>query len=347
MKKLIYVLIVLVSLVGGAVTWLYNSHSGQDALFRQGLKTFMRQGPETFDGIRVVVCGSASPMSFDMSRAQACIAVITPEHFFLFDVGARSPQRIAQARLPMDRLTGVFFTHFHSDHIAGAPDVNLASWVQGRKSSLQVYGPAGVDKVVQGFNDAYQLDHEYRVAHHGPDLLPPEAGPMTPVVFVPGEIVWQDNRVKVTSFPVDHAPVLPAVGYRVDYQGRSVVISGDTNATDSLFAAAKNADLLLHDALSRTLLDPMIKTATDLNLPVMPTIMHDIIHYHADTTSLPELAAKAGIKQLALYHMVPVPANSVAEKMFVRGLPEDVILVKDLHRFELPANATEIHIHEP
>ncbi len=75
--------------------------------------------------------------------------------------------------------------------------------------------------------------------------------------------------------------------------------------------------------------------------------MNDVIDYHADTTSLPELAARAGIKQLAFYHMVPVPANRMAEKMFVRGLPEDVILVKDLHSFELPANATEIHVHEP
>ena len=347
MKKLIYVFIALIGVIGAAVTWVYNSHSGQDALFRQGVKTFMDQAPETFDGIRVVVCGSASPLGNDLTRAQACIAVITPEHYFLFDVGARSPLRISQARLPMNRLTGVFLTHFHSDHIAGVPDVNLASWVQGRKSSLRVYGPTGVDKVVQGFNDAYQLDHEYRTAHHGPDLLPPEAGPMTPVVFVPGEIVWQDKTVKVTSFPVDHAPVSPAVGYRVDYRGRSVVISGDTNATESLFAAAQDADLLLHDALSRTLLDPMIETATDLNIPVIPTIMKDVIDYHADTMSLPEQAARAGIKQLALYHMVPVPTNSVAEKMFVRGLPKDVILVKDLHSFELPANATGIHVHEP
>lgn len=346
-KKLIYVFIALIGVIGAAVTWVYNSHSGQDALFRQGVKTFMDQAPKTFDGIRVVVCGSASPLGNDLTRAQACIAVITPEHFFLFDVGARSPLRISQARLPMNRLTGVFLTHFHSDHIAGVPDVNLASWVQGRKSSLRVYGPTGIDKVVQGFNDAYQLDHEYRIAHHGSDLLHPEAGPMTPVVFEPGEIVWQDKTVKVTSFPVDHAPVSPAVGYRVDYRGRSVVISGDTNATESLFAAAQDADLLLHDALSRTLLDPMIETATDLNIPVIPTIMKDVIDYHADTMSLPKQAARAGIKQLALYHMVPVPTNSVAEKMFVRGLPEDVILVKDLHSFELPANTKGIHIHEP
>ena len=347
MKKFFYIAIALVALIGMAAAWVYNSPAGQDRLLRQGLKTVMGQAPDSFDGLRVVVCGSASPLGNDLTRAQACIAVITPEHFFLFDVGARSPLRIAQARLPMRRLTGVFFTHFHSDHIAGLPDVNLASWVQGRRSSLQVYGPPGVDEVVGGFNDAYRLDREYRIAHHGTALLPAAAGPMTPVAFVTGEAAWQDDTVKVTSFAVDHAPIAPAVGYRVDYKGRSVVISGDTIATETLFAAARDADLLLHDALSRTLLDPMIETATELNIPVMPTIMTDVIDYHADTASLPERAAAAGIRQLAFYHMVPVPANRLAEKMFVRRLPADVILVKDLHRFDLPPGSTEIQVHQP
>ena len=165
--------------------------------------------------------------------------------------------------------------------------------------------------------------------------------------FTPTDVVWQDELLTVTSFAVAHPPIEPAVGYRVDYRGRSVVISGDTNATERLFEAAKDADLLLHDALSRTLLDPMISMATQANLPVMPTIMQDVIDYHADTTSLPTRARAAGVKQLALYHMVPVPANGLAEKMFVRGLPDDVIIVKDLQTFDLPANSSEIHIYEP
>ena len=68
MKKLIYVFIALIGVIGAAVTWVYNSHSGRDALFRQGIKTFMDQTPETFDGIRVVVCGSASPLGNDLTR---------------------------------------------------------------------------------------------------------------------------------------------------------------------------------------------------------------------------------------------------------------------------------------
>ena len=347
MKKLFYAIAAAALVLAAGATLVYNMAAGQDALFRQAAQSLMEQTPPALNGMRVLVCGSASPLGNDITRAQACIAVITPEHFFVFDVGARSPLRIAQARLPMNRLNGVMFTHFHSDHIAGLPDVNLASWVQGRNTSLEVYGPTGVGVVVNGFNQAYQLDRRYRVAHHGADVLAPAAGPMTAVAFTPGEVAWRDELMTITSFPVDHAPIAPAVGYRVDYRGRSAVISGDTNATDSLFAAAQGADLLLHDALSRTLLDPMIEAARGANIPAMPRIMTDVIDYHADALSIEARAAEAGVRQLAYYHLVPVPANGLTEKMFARGLMSSTLLVRDLHTFDLPANSTEIHIREP
>ena len=347
MRKLLYGVVALVLALAAAAALIYNTAAGQDALFDRAVQAVMGQAPSPPDGLRVVVCGSASPAGNDPDRAQACIAVLTPEHFFLFDVGARSPMRIAQARLPLGRLDGVLLTHFHSDHIAGLPDVNLASWVQGRRDSLRVHGPEGIREVVGGFNLAYRLDRGYRVAHHGPELLAPAAGPMTAVEFSPGEIVWQDELMTIRSFLVDHAPIDPAVGFRVDYRGRSVVISGDTNAVESLFAAAQGADLLLHDALSRTLLDPMIEGARAAGVPAMPQIFTDVIDYHADSLSIEARAAEAGIRQLAYYHLVPVPPNALAERMFARGLSPGTLLVRDLHAFDLPPNSTDIHIREP
>lgn len=320
--------------------------AAEDALFRRAVNAAMEKAPEPVDGLRVVVCGSASPLGAAADRAQACIAVITAEHFFLFDVGARSPLRMAQAQLPMPRLGGVFLTHFHSDHIAALPEVNQASWMQGRLAPLDVYGPPGVQSVVEGFNAAYGLNHGYRTAHHGAARLPAETGVMRAHSFDPGGVVWQDELLTVTSFAVEHPPIEPAVGYRVDYRGRSVVISGDTNAADGLFAAAKGADLLLHDALSRTTLDPMIEVATDLGRPAAE-IMIDVIDYHADVSELPDRAAAAGIKLLALYHLVPAPPNAMVESMFLRGLPDDVVLTRDLHTFDLPADSDEIRITEP
>ena len=346
MKKLLLAVGAL-ALTAASIWTVINTESGQDFLFQRAATSLLGQAPDPIEDLQVVICGSASPLGNDPNRAQACIAVVTPEHFFLVDVGARSPLRIAQAQLPLNRLDGVLLTHYHSDHIAGLPDVNLASWVRQRSGNLKVYGPPGVEIVVNGFNHAYQLDRKYRTAHHGEKLLPASNGMMKANAITPGDIVWADDEMTVTSFLVEHPPIVPAVGYRFDYKGRSVVISGDSNAADTLFDAAKNADLLLHDALSRTLLDPMIAAAKANNVPVMPTIMTDVIDYHADTHTLPQRAKDAGIRRLAFYHMVPVPAMSVAEDMFLRGLPNDVTLVDDLQRFVLPAGSSDIILLDP
>ncbi len=318
----------------------------QDALLDRGLRSLMARSPEPPTGLRAVVCGSASPLGNDPDRAQACIAVLTAKHFFLFDVGARAPLRIRQAGLPMGRLRGVFLTHFHSDHIAALADVNLASWVAGRRQSLEVHGPPGVDRVVAGFNEAYALDRGYRVAHHGETLLPPAAGPMTARPFTPGDVVWRDQDFTVRSFPVRHDPVRPAVGYRIDYRGRSLVISGDSIATDALFEAAEGADVVFHDALSRALLDPMIAVATELGVPAS-RIMRDVIEYHADSRSIEARAAAAGVRQLVYYHLVPVPANRLARSIFARGLSPGTLIARDLLTIDLPPDSEAILIDEP
>ena len=345
MKRRIWILAAVALALGAGAAW--NAPAVQDALLRLGFQRVLGQPPAAPEGMRVIVCGSASPLGNDPERAQACVAVITPEHLLVFDVGARSPLRMAQARLPLGRLTAVFLTHFHSDHIAGLPDVQLASWVQGRSAPLEVHGPDGVEEVVDGFNRAYRLDRRYRVEHHGPDLLPPVAGRMTAVSVAPGETAWSDGRLTVRSFPVDHAPVAPALGYRVDYRGRSLVISGDTNASDSLFEAARGADLLLHDALSRALLDPMIEAAEARGIDRLSTVMTDVIDYHADARSLEARAARAGVAQLVLYHLVPTPPNALAERVFARGLSPETLLASDLLGFDLPPDSREIHIRAP
>lgn len=334
------IILVLLFAVGAG---LYRLPAVQDMLLKRVSSAVLGSAPEAFDGLKVVVCGSASPLGNTMERAQACIAVVTPEHFFLIDVGARSPVRIGQAQLPMDRITGVLLTHYHSDHIAALPDVNLQSWVAGRKTSLQVFGPKGIQRVVGGFNEAYALDRGYRIAHHGTDILPTAAGPMTPVTVEPG-VVWQDANLTVTSFIVEHDPVSPAVGYRLDYKGRSVVISGDSNATDGLFAAAQDADLLFHDALARHSLDIMIEAATEVGRNNLSKIFYDVTDYHADTRTLEQATEDAGIKQLVLYHLVPTPVNGLTESMFRRNLRDDTLLAHDLQAFELPPDSEVISI---
>ncbi len=314
----------------GAVAWFLSA---------AGVAQFGAPAPDLLkpDALRVFVCGSASPLGNDPNRAQACIAVIAGEQFFLVDVGAGSAANLGRARLPMGRLSGVLITHYHSDHIADLPGVNLASWVAGRTEPLAVIGPVGVERIVRGFNEAYALDRSYRTAHHGEDLLPAAVGPLKEQVIGEGVILEKDG-LEITAFEVEHPPIEPAYGYRFDYAGRSVVVSGDTIATESLAEASKGADLLLHDAMALGVVQQIEGMLSSAGNERMAKVVKDVQDYHATTTSIVELAENAGVRMLAFYHLVPAPPNAAMLGAFTRGLPEGIVVTKDGLLFELPRN---------
>lgn len=317
---------------------LVNVPAVQDLLLKRlmaaGIATV--PGPD-FDGLRVFMCGTSSPLPAP-DRAQACVAVRAGNRLYLVDAGAGSARTLSLARIDLSQLRGVLLTHFHSDHIASLPDFNLNSWVAGRPDPLTVYGPVGVSQVVEGFNAAYALDTGYRVAHHGAELLPPELALMQSRIVAPGLVTEEDDLV-ITAYSADHFPVEPALLYRFDYRGRSVVISGDTLVNDSLIEAATDADLLLQDALSVPII-ASLEEATAGNR--VSKIFHDIPDYHAPTSDMERLLKATGVQQLALYHLVPPPMNFLLEKVFTRDLPAGVILTEDGMTFDLPAHSNDI-----
>ncbi len=333
---------IVVAIAIGVVIW--NSRAGQDWLLEHAVAAAMKRPAELsqYDGLKVFLCGTSSPLPAP-GRAQACVAVLAGESLYLVDAGAGSAQVAAIGRLPLERLEAVFLTHFHSDHIAALPEFNLNSWVAGRPRPLTVFGPTGVAEVVDGLNDAYRLDLTYRVAHHGEELLAPNLGVMEARLMEAGAVL-DFGGLAITSFQVNHDPVRPAVGYRFDYRGRSVVISGDATVTPGLIDAATGADLLLQDSLSLPIIKSLEKASAGSR---MEKIFFDIQDYHAHTSDLSALVAKSGVRQLALYHLVPPPQNALFEKIFSRDLPMDTILSEDGMVFELPAGSEEVSMITP
>ena len=182
-----------------------------------------------YDGLKITLCGTSSPLPAP-GRAQACVAVETPNHLYLVDAGSGSAATANLAGVPTEKLRGILLTHFHSDHISDIGDFNLNSWVAGRPQPLQVIGPDGVDRIVEGLNIAYELDRGYRVSHHGAEFLNPELGILQSRSIKEGVIVDEDG-LRITAFEVSHPPIEPAFGYRLDYGGRSVVISAILSPT--------------------------------------------------------------------------------------------------------------------
>ena len=292
-------------------------------------------------GMRVVMCGTSSPLPHP-ERAQACVAVLVDDRMFIVDAGAGSAGVSTLLGLPLHQLTTAFVTHYHSDHIAALPDFALISWVRGRPAPLEIVGPPGITRVVEGMNRAYTLDRSYRVAHHGAELLPPELADMVARTIEAG-VVYEEDGLVVRAFPVDHSPVSPAFAYRFEYGGRSVVVSGDTVADDLLAEASQGADLLLTDALSMPIVQGMERAARDAGRNRNAKIFADIQDYHADVADLGTLAERAGVNTLALYHLVPAPRNAIMESVFRRGLPDDAFLTDDGMTFDLlPGSDTVI-----
>lgn len=329
----------------------------QDRLMHRQISKFVNTVPNDLftDGImHATVCGSGAPMPI-RNRAAACIMVIAGGKFYIVDTGNRSSNNIGLWRIPADRLGGVMLTHFHSDHVGDLGELNMITWAQGRPKPMMVYGPPGVKQVVKGFTDAYALDSHYRTAHHTADYLNPFKGQMIAkeLNFDEGAdsvVVLEDGPLKVTMFKVNHAPIHPAVGYRFDYRGRSVVISGDTTKQETTIRYSQDADILFHEALAPHVIKKIEVEFAKAGNNQMEKVMSDVWDYHTSPVETAEIANAANVKELVLYHMVPTPPNKIAELVFLRGVSDirdsGITLGYDGLTYTLPANSDEIFLQD-
>ena len=137
------------------------------------------------------------------------------------------------------------------------------------------------------------------------------------------------------------------MGYRFDYKGRSVVVSGDSNVNGDTLEIVDGADLLLHDALSLPTVTALSKAMVAAGRSRQAKIVADVMDYHASTDTLIELGEQSNVAMVAFYHLVPVPLNTLVEDVFKRGIPDNFLLAEDLMSFELPIGNDEIVVNRP
>lgn len=354
MLKKILLAIAILAVLSFAAAHFIGPPLLERALKRQVVRNLSGEAfREMNDGLNVVICGAGSPMP-DPTRAGPCVAVIAGTRLMVVDVGSGAVRRFAPAGLPVGQVADVFLTHFHSDHIDGLGELMLQRWGNGAHDTpLPVHGPTGVEQVVAGFNQAYLLDDSYRVAHHGPKIMPPSgAGGVAQPFALPAEgesvTVLEAEGLKVTAFAVNHKPITPAVGYRFDYKGRSVVISGDTSKSPNLQKFATGADVLVHEALNEAMVGILTEGAHEAGAANIEQITRDILGYHTTPVQAGEIAQAAGVKQLVLYHLVPPLPFKPMERRFVRGVSDvysgKVLVSRDGSWIDLPAGSNEIKV---
>ena len=270
--------------------------------------------PAPFEAILI---GTGYPRP-DANRAGPCTVVVAGDEWFVVDAGRGATLRIAGTKLEYERMRAVFVTHLHSDHTAGLPDLFDTSWQFGRKARpFELYGPAGIDRLAHGMLEFFDYD-----IHIRRDLVEkhPAAGATISVHPVREGVVFEDANVRVTAFVVDHAPVEPAFGYRFESQGKAIVISGDTRPTPNLVKFAKGADVLILEAY---LPEHFLRVDT-------PAVAKRLMSYHTSAEEAGAIAAQAGVKTLALTHLIPGDADEVFRERAGKAFKGILIVGRDL-----------------
>ena len=338
MKKVLYVFLV-VGVLG--LFLLIFAYINQDKLIDRFIEDQVQNASingkylEDKEGIRLITVGTSSPLP--SNRVQTCNAVFVNGKFFVFDVGDGASNKLDRLDLPIAKLDGIFISHWHSDHFIDLPNLINRSWLYGRQKSLYVYGPDPIDSILQGIKMMLHAEQEFRVEHHGADIMKPGIANAIPISISTEDnsrkIVYQEDGITISTFTVDHDPVSPSLGYRVDYNGLSVVISGDTKKSSNVIEHAKGADILVHEAMQTE----FIKRAAILQERSGNTrnqkILNDVVDFHTTPVEAAEVASEAGVKKLILNHLAPVPENPISRRFFLKGMDEvfkgEIILAQD------------------
>jgi ribonuclease Z len=206
--------------------------------------------PAQAQSLKVTLLGTGRPDPI-IERFGPATLVEAGNQALLFDCGRGASQRLWQTRTPLSKVNALFLTHLHSDHTVGIPDFWLTGWLPTpyghRNVPLQVFGPEGTRAMMSSLKEAYSWD--IRVRHDGEGI--PSSGVDVDARDITQGVVYERDGLKVTAFEVNHGDLLkPAFGYRIEYGGKSVVLSGDTRPNENLVRFAKNSDVLIHEVIA-------------------------------------------------------------------------------------------------
>jgi ribonuclease Z len=256
--------------------------------------------PASSQNLKVTLLGTGAPRPV-MERFGPSILVEAGKEKLLFDCGRGATMRLYQLKAPFADLNALFLTHLHSDHIVGISDFYLTGWILGRSTPLRVWGPAGTADMMSHLEQAYQFDIHVR---RDVDEMLPAQGVVVVAKDIEQGMVYQNGGVKVTAFTVDHAPIKPAFGYRIDYGGHSVVLSGDTRYNENLIHFSQGADVLIHEVI-----DP--EAFRGGNAVFNPELTKKVIAHHTTAEQAGTIFRQVKPRLAVYSHIVPPNATDL------------------------------------
>ena len=240
---------------------------------------------------RVILLGTGTPNP-EPDRMGPAVAIVSGARAYVVDCGPGVVRRAAEAGIGMEQLTRVFITHLHSDHTAGYPDLILTPPNADRRDPLEAYGPPGLRAMTASILKAWSEDLNIRL--HGTQPHNARAFEVTAHEVKPGE-VYRDETVRVIAFAVRHGDWKYAYGYRFEAADKVIVVSGDTTYSESLIAAAKGADILVHEVYSQKGLAGRTPDWRKYHSAA-----------HTSGVDVGRIAAQLRPRKLVLYHLLPM-----------------------------------------
>ena len=252
-------------------------------------------------GFRVTLLGTGVPIP-SSERFGPSTLIEAGDHTLLIDAGRGATIRLFQIGVPIGKIDALLLTHFHSDHTVGIPDLWLTGWLSSyfgaRQKPFHVIGPTGTRTLMEHLEAAYARDIEIRIED---EKLERKHADVVVTEFARDGLVYEAGDLRVIAFTVDHgAAIKPAYGYRIEYQNRVAVISGDTRYNENVVKYATGADLLIHEVAMAT---PELLKQPDIQR---------IVNHHTSPRDAGLVFSRAQPKLAAYTHLVMLASETVA-----------------------------------
>ena len=223
------------------------------------------------------------------------------------DCGLGVTRGLVDQGIQLKDLAQIFVTHLHSDHYLELGPLIHTAWTAGLATPVDIWGPPGLDRVWRGFVTSLQDDIDLRIADEGrPDLRK-----LVRIHQVAEGEVTRLDGIAVTALRTDHPPLVDCFAFGFRSAARHVVFSGDTAPLPGLVDFARDADLLVHEAMLAQALPALTARVGNGS----EKLMQHLLRSHTTAEDAARTATQAGVRRLALAHLIPAddPAYGIAD----------------------------------
>lgn len=303
------------------------------------------------EGVTITTIGTGGGPPPRLGRAQPATLIEVDGHGYLIDAGDGTGYLLQQAGTRPNRLTALFISHLHWDHVLGVEYILATDWMVGRTSTLPIYGPPGLD---------YFLSRVLSTIGVGEDIFRSQADyrpaletlyPSTEVQSCDQAEIYSDAQVTVQAVCNSHFDHVRSedhtygpdrsLSFRFDTEYGSVTVTGDTGPSEAVEKLAKDSDVLVAEIVDL----PSIQRALEA---INPGADHSVLMSHMATQHLTaeevgKLATHADVKRVILTHLIFGPGFDPVEFASQVGTEFDgeVIVADDLQSFDLSTPAAD------